>query len=69
MKKANRTYFENFYTKKAVELNAKLPKEEDQIYEGLKHYSRLTKKYGLKQVQHWFSGLEGKSNSSIGGDQ
>lgn len=69
MKKANKSYSEEFYTKKADELSVKSPKEAKQIYEGLKHYTRLTEKYGLNQVQNWLSVLQGISNSSIGGDK
>jgi hypothetical protein len=69
MKKANKSYREEFYTKKAVELNVNSQKEAKQIYEGLKHYARLTEKYGLNQVHHWLSVLQGISNSSIGGDK
>ncbi|MCP1156608.1 hypothetical protein [Bacillus infantis] len=69
MKKTNKSYHEEFYAKKAVELNVKSTKEAKQIYEGLKHYARLTEKYRLNQVQHWHSVIQGISNSSIGSDK
>jgi len=69
MKKKNKKYSDNFYVSKANELNVKSPKDAKQIYEGLKHYTRLTDKYGHDQVQEWFNVLQEKSNESLGGDK
>lgn len=69
MKKTNKSYREDFYAKKAVELNAKSSKEAKQIYEGLKHYTRLKEKYGLNHVKRWINVLEGGGKSTKGGDK
>ncbi|WP_077318164.1 hypothetical protein [Virgibacillus proomii] len=69
MNKPNKKYRDNFYAKKASELNVKSPKDAKQIYEGLKHYTRLIEKYGYDQVQQWFNVLQGKSKDLFGGDK
>lgn len=55
MRKTNKEYLECFYKKKAVELKVGSPREAKKIYEGLKQFTRLVDKYGMKQVQQWMS--------------
>lgn len=67
MKIANRTYRESFYEKKAIELNVESVKEAKQIYEGIKHYTRLLEKYGDDQIETWIRTLQKENKGSVRG--
>lgn len=67
MKITNQTYRESFYAKKALELNVESVKEAKQIYEGIKHFTRLLEKYGDDQIETWVHTLKKENKGSVRG--
>lgn len=68
MKITNQTYREIFYSKKAVELNVESVKEAKQIYEGIRHYTRLVKSTEMTKLEPGFASSRKKIKVQLGGE-